>query len=176
MSTFEKKNQRVKIIAISTIAVIILILVIVLVVNLKGGDKGSDQPGNKKETSASSKAATTAVEQQTEIISTEIKYVYDNFTEIKVDAAKKTAAINYENKKDNNLYVKITIKMKSGGDVIYESPMLAPGDRLSTVNVNLPKDLSNGVYPIKVYIDSYKGADATESDQGYIQTINMTVG
>ena len=52
MSTFEKKNQRVKIIAISTIAVIILILVIVLVVNLKGGDKGSDQPGNKKETSA----------------------------------------------------------------------------------------------------------------------------
>ena len=97
--------------------------------------------------------------------------VYNSVNDIVMDKDTKEAALNISNAADNTYSLKVTVEL-DGGDVLYASDLIAPGETVGTVTFDT--DLSVGEYSVVISVDSYS-SDGSEMASGVIYTRTLIV-
>jgi hypothetical protein len=94
----------------------------------------------------------THAEDETQKVLVTQEQKYQSVNDIYMDAETGVTQINYINDATSSVSVKVTIELK-GGDVLYTSDLLKPGDTLE--QATFEQKLEKGEYDIEISIDSY---------------------
>lgn len=151
-----KKRKQVNYVFLGVLAVAVVVLIIGVILVLGFGRKNGSTHESK-------------------VVETKVAYLYNKATDITVKRADGSAVLNVGNAANNTSFLQYRVKLVETGDILYESPMLAPGETLDTVVMKLPESLQAGVYDVKIYLDNYEDKTSNESKQGVIQAVKLTV-
>lgn len=154
-SSGKKKRNQIYFICCLAVFVIALVAIIIVVIN-------SNNKDNNKEDAV-----------QTSQIITQAENVYNKLADITADLADGKATIDFENPAGNADYIKYTIKLAESGEILYESKLLSPGEKLGEIKLNLPENIKADVYDVKVYIENYEKITDKESTQAVIQKLKL---
>lgn len=124
--------------------ILLLLLILLLLISLLYFMKGSDIDPNAKD----------YVPANGQVMETDPNHIaLPTYEKISLKAGTDTAYVALYNPPNNPCYFKFTIYLEDGNTPMFESSLIPPGQAVTAVEFN--QKFQEGIYPIKIKIDTY---------------------